>query len=127
MVLRRQLHKLGLRYQVDRAVLPTQRRRADIVFRSARVVVFVDGCFWHNCDVHGTMPKSNADWWRAKLDANRNRDIDTDRQLTSAGWTVIRVWEHEDIRQAVEGICRLVKRPATPRALHRSADAPFER
>jgi DNA mismatch endonuclease (patch repair protein) len=96
MELRRRLHAQGLRYRVDIAPLNSSRRRADIVFPSARVAVFVDGCFWHGCPVHGTSPKQNARWWRDKLAANVQRDRSTDDRLRETGWTVVRVWEHED-------------------------------
>ena len=96
LALRSALHRLGLRFRVDTAPLSGVRRRADIVFPSARVAVFVDGCFWHGCPVHGTWPKENVDWWLAKLDANRRRDADTNRELTEAGWCVLRFWEHDD-------------------------------
>ncbi len=76
------------------------RRRADVVFPRLRVAVYVDGCFWHSCPLHGTWPKASARWWREKLDRNRQRDEDTDRVLRAAGWTVVRVWEHEDANEA---------------------------
>lgn len=94
MALRRELHRRGHRYFVDRAPLGG-RRRADIVFPRARVAVFVDGCFWHDCPLHGTAPKNNADWWRNKLMQNVERDRDTDATLAAAGWIAVRVWEHE--------------------------------
>ena len=72
------------------------RRRADLVFTGARVAVYVDGCFWHGCPTHGTSPKANKAWWADKIAANRARDVDTDRRLGKAGWTVLRVWEHDD-------------------------------
>ena len=59
------------------------------------IAVFVDGCFWHRCPDHGTDPAANGAWWRAKLDANVSRDRDTDCRLAQAGWTVVRIWEHE--------------------------------
>src|SRR4051794_36134828 len=65
--LRSELHRRGLRYRVDAAPLPELRRRADVVFRSARLAVFVDGCFWHGCPDHGVQPRANAEWWRGKL------------------------------------------------------------
>ncbi len=63
-----------------------------------RVAVYVDGCFWHRCPpVHATAPpKNNAEWWSAKLTGNVARDRDTDARLAAAGWTVVRIWEHED-------------------------------
>jgi DNA mismatch endonuclease (patch repair protein) len=80
--------------------LPTLRREADIVFRGAKVAVFVNGCFWHGCEEHATWPKSNAAWWRAKIESNRRRDNDTDGELRRAGWIPVRVWEHEDPGEA---------------------------
>src|SRR5687768_248615 len=73
-LLRSQLHRAGLRYRVDRAPVRGMRSRADLVFAAARVAVFVHGCFWHGCPLHATWPKANADWWRAKILANRERD-----------------------------------------------------
>lgn len=96
MALRRELHRRGLRYFVDRAPLRGQRRRADVVFPRARVAVYVDGCFWHRCPEHATHPKNNARWWADKLAGNVARDRATDLALAEAGWRVIRVWEHED-------------------------------
>ena len=90
-----ELKKLGLRYKVNRPPIPETRSRADILFPYARVAVFVDGCFWHGCPAHGTSPKTNKAWWRAKLAANRNRDARTNCLLREAGWVVLRFWEHE--------------------------------
>jgi len=101
LALRRALHALGWRYRVDIAVLPGSRRRGDIVFSRRKVVVFVDGCFWHSCPLHGTSAKANASFWADKLASNEQRDRDTDRRLADAGWTVIRVWEHEPVEVAV--------------------------
>lgn len=113
--IRRLLHKRGLRYRVD-AALPGMRRRADLLFRSASVAVFVDGCFWHGCPEHGTWPKNNAAWWAEKIARNIQRDRDTDQRLTDAGWQVVRVWEHEPAAQAVQRIADLVgDRPANER------------
>jgi DNA mismatch endonuclease, patch repair protein len=117
--LRRKLHAAGLRYRVDQPVLPDQRRRADLVFTKAKVAVFVDGCFWHVCPQHATWPKSNAAWWRAKLAANVARDHDTMRRLSDAGWTVVRVWEHERIEEAANRVMEAVQR--RPDAVRASA------
>ena len=107
--LRSLLHRRGLRFRVH-ALLPGLTRRSDIVFTRARVVVFVDGCFWHGCPEHGTWPKEHADWWRAKIEANQRRDRDTDARLRAAGWTVIRIWEHEDAKSAADRIVGAVTR-----------------
>lgn len=106
--LRSLLHRRGFRFRVDYA-LPNLRRRADIVFPRLRIAVFVDGCFWHGCPEHGTWPRQNADWWRAKIEGNRRRDADTNERLKEEGWTVVRVWEHENPETAareVEGVVR---------------------
>lgn len=87
------------------------RRRADLVFTRRKVTVYVDGCFWHRCPVHGTVPKSNTAWWIAKLDGNVARDRDTDDRLVAAGWRVVRAWEHEnpmDVIPRVEDALRKV-------------------
>src|SRR5438046_6161456 len=94
MLVRRALYAAGLRYRVNRTIIEGTTRRADLVFSSERVAVFVDGCFWHGCPIHATQPKANGSWWLDKLEANRRRDRDTDQRLNDAGWRVIRVWEH---------------------------------
>jgi DNA mismatch endonuclease (patch repair protein) len=115
--LRSELHRLGLRFRVDRSPLPGGRRRADIVFGPARVAVYVHGCFWHGCPEHATWPKANAEWWREKIEANRRRDADTDARLHDAGWLALRVWEHEDPAPAAERIATVVaERTAVPPA-----------
>lgn len=108
-LLRSCLHRRGLRFRLHHQIVDGTRRSADIVFPSSRVAVFLDGCFWHGCPLHGTWPKNNADWWREKIETNVARDRDTDRRLASLGWTVLRVWEHETIDDAVDRIERVVR------------------
>lgn len=95
LVLRRSLHACGYRYRVTYPVPGMARRTIDIAFTRQRTAVFVDGCFWHGCPVHGTSPIANADWWCAKIDRNRRRDGETTMHLQNLGWRVIRVWEHD--------------------------------
>ncbi|MGH3902636.1 MAG: very short patch repair endonuclease [Pseudonocardiaceae bacterium] len=109
MALRSAAHALGLRYRVSARPLPNVRRTADMVFTSSRVAVFLDGCFWHGCPVHHTVAETNADFWAQKVITNRARDRDTDRRLTDAGWTSIRVWEHEDPHEAASKIRKIVE------------------
>lgn len=108
LALRRELHRLGLRYRVHRRPLPGVRRVADVVFGPSRVAVFVDGCFWHGCPEHATWPRSNAEFWRNKIEGNRRRDADTNKRLTEAGWAAQRIWEHEDPAAAARRIQDLV-------------------
>ena len=116
--LRSKLHRLGLRYRVDKSPIRDVRRRVDVVFGSAGVAVFVDGCFWHGCPVHGTWPKRNADFWRDKIETNQRRDADTDRRLKEAGWLPIRVWEHEDPTEATARIAAAVRTRRSNRPVH---------
>lgn len=96
--IRRQLHKAGCRYRVDFPIRIPGRRpiRPDVVFTRARIAVFVDGCFWHGCPEHGTQPRANSRYWRAKIEVNQMRDHEQTAALERYGWTVIRIWEHED-------------------------------
>lgn len=108
LAVRRLLHAQGMRYRVDIRPEKSLRRKADIVFTAARVAVFVDGCFWHACPLHGSAPKANAAWWQEKLRTNVERDRDTDERLGALGWTVIRVWEHEPPEVAAQHIADVV-------------------
>jgi DNA mismatch endonuclease, patch repair protein len=114
MLIRRELHRCGLRYRVNYRLLPG---RPDLAFSSARIAVFVDGCFWHACPDHGILPKNNREWWREKLERNVARDRDKDQQLETLGWVVVHVWEHEDPIEAAEVIERLwrSRRPTAAR------------
>jgi DNA mismatch endonuclease (patch repair protein) len=66
----------------------------DFVFPRYRIVVYVDGCFWHACPRHRTAPTHNSEFWSAKLASNKARDARVNAALRRAGWTVIRIWEH---------------------------------
>lgn len=112
MAIRRSLHARGWRYRVDAAPLATLRRRADLVFRRQQVAVFCDGCFWHGCPEHGSLPENNRAWWRAKIEATRCRDSDTTSRLEDAGWEVVRIWEHEYPERAVARIEKALRRRA---------------
>ena len=69
--------------------------KPDFVFRAPRVCVFVDGCFWHACPKHGTLPKTRRAFWLKKLGTNKARDRRVGRELRRDGWRVLRIWEHE--------------------------------
>jgi DNA mismatch endonuclease, patch repair protein len=114
--LRSELHRRGLRFRLHRSMLANSRRTVDIAFSFSKVAVFVDGCFWHGCPEHGTWPKNNRAFWRAKIEQNVARDRDTDRRLNAAGWTVVRIWTHEPVRGAANRIETTIRR-----ALHQRA------
>jgi DNA mismatch endonuclease, patch repair protein len=107
--LRKELHARRLRYRLHVPLLTKPRRVADIVFSSAKVAIFVDGCFWHGCPEHASWPKSNAQFWREKIEANRARDADTDQRLQALGWRVVRVWAHEGATKAAQRIEDVVR------------------
>lgn len=106
--LREALSELGLEFQVDVRPLPKSSRKADILFPGEKVAVFVDGCFWHGCPIHGTHAKANPEFWRDKIEANKRRDSDTNRQLQENGWLVIRTWEHENPQEVAKVVVQTV-------------------
>jgi DNA mismatch endonuclease (patch repair protein) len=101
LALRSALHHQGLRFRIHYAALAGTRRTIDIAFTRLRLAVFCDGCFWHGCPIHATAPKANREWWADKLATNKARDLDTDTKLANGGWTVLRIWEHVPIDDAV--------------------------
>jgi DNA mismatch endonuclease (patch repair protein) len=103
LALRHALHRLGYRYRKDyRLDLDSGRRvRPDIAFTARKVAVFVDGCFWHACPQHGSKPRANEWYWGPKLLKNVERDRVNDAALILAGWTVVRLWEHVPVNDAV--------------------------
>lgn len=110
LALRSAVHALGLRYRVNMRPIKQFRRTADLVFTRAKVAVFLDGCFWHGCSLHyRPAVGSTAGFWQAKIAANRQRDADTNKQLESAGWVVIRVWEHDNPVEAAEHVAEVVR------------------
>jgi DNA mismatch endonuclease (patch repair protein) len=104
LALRSAVHALGLRYRVSTRPIKSLRRTADLVFPRLKLAVFLDGCFWHGCEQHHTVAVTNAAYWAEKVRHNRERDRETDRQLLEAGWTVVRIWEHEDPQEAARRI-----------------------
>lgn len=106
LLLRQELHRRGLRYRVQIKVPGNNRRTIDIAFTRVRLAVYVDGCFWHGCPDHYVRPRANSEWWRWKIERNQERDRDTDRQLDDAGWSVLRIWEHESPESAADLVQR---------------------
>ena len=89
--LRKALWATGLRYRIH-AKLPG---RPDIIFPALKIAIFVDGCFWHRCPEHGVMPKTNREFWKAKLSGIVKRDRKIGKELKRLGWHVLRYWEHQ--------------------------------
>lgn len=108
--LRSALHRRGFRFRKDALVRTRERTvRVDVALPRHRVVVLVDGCFWHCCPQHGTQPRTNQSYWHPKLERNVARDQVTNQLLQAAGWRVIRIWEHEDPDEAAGSIDQAVR------------------
>jgi DNA mismatch endonuclease (patch repair protein) len=105
------LHGRGYRFRKDFAIKADSLRvRADIAFTRQRVAIFIDGCFWHRCPDHGNRPRANASYWSKKLDGNAARDHRVNEALSAAGWTVMRIWEHEAPHEAADAVALAVSR-----------------
>lgn len=103
------LAELGINFETDVKPIEDLHRRADVLIREGKIAIFVDGCFWHGCPIHGTQAKANAEFWADKIKRNQERDLDTNEHLEAAGWTVIRIWEHEDPNDAAKQIADIIK------------------
>ncbi|MGK2881968.1 MAG: very short patch repair endonuclease [Mycobacterium sp.] len=110
---RRLVHAQGLRYRVSARREPDLRRTADLLFTRARVAVFIDGCYWHGCPQHFTMPATNRDYWSTKIERNKERDRHTSAVLAERGWLVLRFWEHEQPETVANSIEQTVREQHT--------------
>lgn len=105
--LRKELFRLGLRYRNNSRIVAGETVvRPDVVFHGRRIAVFVDGCFWHACPIHGNHPRTNASYWSKKLERNRERDRLVSGELREAGWTVLRYWEHQTAAEVGADVLR---------------------
>ena len=105
MKLRKMLWESGLRGYRVHYKLPG---KPDIVFTRKKVVVFVDGCFWHKCPVCFRPPETNAEFWNEKLQKNVERDLRVTQELETLGWVVLRFWEHE-IKKTPEDVVKRIR------------------
>jgi len=111
--LRRRRFAAGRRFRKDyRVSVGGESARADVVFPRRRVAVFMDGCYWHGCGDHCRLPPRNREYWSAKIARNKERDERVSRALRDGGWTVIRVWEHEPVEEAVARIATMLAEKA---------------
>lgn len=109
--LRSALHGRGLRFRKHlRIDAGPVRVRPDLVFTRQRLAVFIDGCFWHGCPIHGNTPAVNRQYWVPKLARNRRRDAEVNEALTAAEWRVLRIWEHDDLTSAAERVVAALRR-----------------
>jgi DNA mismatch endonuclease (patch repair protein) len=121
--LRSELHRRGLRFRKDLPLRVAGRVvRVDIAFTRVRVAVFVDGCFWHACPIHGNEPRANRQYWKPKLARNVARDRAVDEALSVAEWRVIRAWEHESPAVVADRVEAALRTP-NGRVKQRAEDA----
>lgn len=129
--LRRAIWKVGVRYFTSAGWFRLTGRRLpgspDLVFPSARVVVFVDGCFWHGCPKHYQLPDTRQEFWRAKLLENQRRDRKVTELLEAEGWRVVRIWEHDTTSRRIDAtvatLVNIVRSPRLDAAQPRAASA----
>ncbi len=108
-LLRSALSRAGISFRRNVRPVTTLKCEADIVFRSHRLCVFVDGCFWHGCPKHFACPKTNSSWWNEKIAATKARDRSQSALLRAAGWNVLRIWEHEITSAKVASVLKRIK------------------
>ncbi len=107
MILRKALWREGLRgYRTHYSALPG---KPDVAFTKQKVAVFVDGCFWHGCPNCCLMPQTNSSYWVQKIDRNVARSKWVATKLKEMGWTVIRLWEHEVLKNTDYCVCLIRK------------------
>lgn len=104
-----ELKRLRISFKMHVQVLAGRRIQPDFVFPRKKVAVFLDGCFWHGCPNHGTLPKANRTWWTNKLSENRRRDVRCLRVLRAHGWIARRFWAHEPPQTIVPIIMDMLK------------------
>lgn len=88
----KELWKMGFRFRKN---VKNLFGKPDISLKRYKIVIFIDSCFWHCCPIHGTMPKSNIDFWKKKLGRNISRDLEVNNYYAEKGWNILRLWEHE--------------------------------
>lgn len=134
--LRRALRREGLAFATGARPVQGLRCTVDIVLREHRICIFMDGCFWHACPKHCSMPKLNRSWWAEKLRSNVDRDKRQRASLRRNGWRVLRVWEHElvesdrvvrRILRAIEAAGAVAPGPARPTSDRSPATRPHAR
>src|SRR2546425_535524 len=103
-IVRARLRAAGVRGYRIQFSLPG---RPDIVFPSAKLAIFVDGCFWHKCPIDYQEPETRRDFWAKKIRGNVDRDREVDKILTDGGWKVLRIWEHE-VRKSPESVAETI-------------------
>ena len=88
----KKLWSRGIRYRRNTKGL---MGKPDIAIKKYKVVIFIDSCFWHGCEIHGRIPKSRVEFWTNKINQNKQRDNEVTRYYIKNNWNILRIWEHE--------------------------------
>lgn len=115
MRVRSELRRRGLRFRKN---VPNMIGKPDIVFPSSKVAVFLDSCFWHQCPYHANLPLIRRKYWIPKLERNKERAKEVNRQIRKKGWTVLRFWEHQiknHFDECINKVAKVVKSRETLR------------
>lgn len=86
--------------------------KPDIAIKKYKIVVFIDSCFWHGCELHCRLPVSNKDYWRSKINRNRLRDVEVTNYYRKNNWAILRMWEHEikkDFGKSIKSITGFIE------------------
>ncbi|SES46508.1 T/G mismatch-specific endonuclease [Rhizobium sp. NFR03] len=118
---RSQLYARRFRYRIHHKIPGLKRTSCDFAFPGLKIAIFLDGCFWHGCELHPPSVKKNTDFWLSKIARNRARDARATAHLTEIGWTVLRFWEHGDVATIVESIAATVEAKKASASPHRGA------
>lgn len=108
-IVSKELWKRGMRFRKNvRGMIGTP----DIAIKKYKIVIFIDSCFWHLCPIHGKIPKSNIEFWKKKLERNRERDKEVTEYYKKRDWNIMRIWEHEikeDLDSVVDKIVDMIQ------------------
>ena len=106
--LRKELWKAGYRYRKN---ISGYFGKPDILLKKYKTVIFMDSCFWHGCNKHGSMPQTRKKFWKEKIERNKNRDKEVNKHYKKIGWKVIRIWEHDmnkNLQKTIDLIMRKI-------------------
>ena len=88
----RKLWSEGIRFRRN---VNDLKGKPDIAIKKYKIVIFLDSCFWHGCELHYRAPETNKEYWRRKIERNRARDLKTTNYYRNHNWHILRIWEHE--------------------------------
>ncbi|WP_448028236.1 very short patch repair endonuclease [Brevibacillus borstelensis] len=104
--IRKELWKRGLRYRKN---VKSLLGSPDLAFKNYKIVIFIDSCFWHGCNLHCRMPESNKDYWIKKISRNKERDLEVSKYYNENSWTLIRIWEH-DVKNNIDEVINKISK-----------------